>query len=172
MNNAGQMRQVAADAYWDTICGDFCTEETVESMLYMPVYNSRENFRYFNQQKQEPIHIVRDPAPIIDDFVPLPNAETDRVLEEAGLGPDPGPSGASPQDAIDPEDDVFLTGYERIKKTLAKRRKTINSMLASDGEDDDEEEEAEAPTSQEDAFIDDRAEEDLSVDGSSDEDDE
>ena len=67
------------------------------------------------------------------------------------------------------ENGVFLTGYERIKATLAGRARRQSASIAMSDNDEMDEGEEEAEDLE---FIDDRAEDDLSVDGAEDGDEE
>ena len=163
MNNAGQMREGAAESYWRTITTNVATEEDVRSMLYVPEYNARKA-RYW----EEPMTIARPPVPQVpdDDFVPL-----EPEAGPSGL-PTPVPvrrhrqitiNSEDSSDESDADDRLAQTGYERIQRTIASyNKKQGKAPMASGGDSPRSPEEP--PNAEDDEFLDDRNEDELSCD--------
>ena len=169
MNSGGQMRAVAAEAYWELISGGddvLCSSELVESIIYMPA------FVHPRPPLSTPCYPVQRPA------VRVPLAEFE-ALDGSGDEPAPAAAGGSglrprtPVADVDSDDELESTPrtrrrWEVIQDTIraSRARGRAGSIFIdeqAEASGDDAGDDAGDAGDFDDDFIDDRDEDDLSV---------
>jgi hypothetical protein len=157
MNNAGQMREEAAESYFATISGaKKVVVDDVRSILFLREYQP---FRYYNGPRMT---VRKDPDPTIgSDYEPLPSDDC--------LQPAPPPAPAPPQESDEgsdpdsPNKDLYTTGYERVQtmidKHYGRKRRKRSILIDTESERSSEDEQ---PTRSDDEFYDDRDSDDMS----------